>query len=124
MWEHGEQIKSRTYSNHIYENSDIATILRAVDHEINWPPTHILVVIKGIGYTHVDGHIRLIDVDRDRNVNDKSQLVIKVAILRPPDEFDMVGLCICSFPGYGCCVTGRKDDQGILDDRCKRKLSS
>ena len=105
----------------IHDNTCISWVIEAIGRQIQWPPEYFSIAV---GTRHFKYVHRL--KDRDQSllqdlrreclqqgiINGDAPLPITLVLPRPPETLGRC-LCICDFPGHGCCITGRSDD-----DRC------
>ena len=126
------------FDTRIHDNTDISWVIDAISRQIAWPLGYFKIVVGTRPFEYVH---RLKDRDctllqdlreeclQEGTINSEDPLPITLVLHCPPETFDN-NMCICEFPGYGCCITGRSDNGGCAltvadgpsDDDVKRKV--
>ena len=114
----GELIDMQHYSTRL-RDAHVAWVIHAIGRCVDWPVHYLEFCIgeRVFRYKH-----RLCERDRtpllDLHTDRRRKLRVLVVKESPPEMF-WDGECICMFPGFGCCVTGRTD---ALRQRCEQSL--
>ena len=119
-WINGEVINLHPFSSRICSNTDIAWVISAIAHVLAWPPSSLSILVGSRKFEYIHSialrdHTTLLELrdeclkDGTMSTAEDSKLTVYVIRHEPPEEFGR-GSCVCGFPGYGCCITGRTDD--------------
>ena len=114
----GRDIDVSPLSNRITENLQVGSLIDKLQRYTDWPACHIVWIIEGQIFRHVlriahRDPTKVIDLYTNRT-NHTSPLLIRAIKEKPPEWFPNQGMCICDFPGHGCCCTGRTDEHQHL----------
>ena len=94
----------------------VGTLISQLVREINWPASYIGFHIEDQAYTHENEFCKRDDTCLmelyNRRAEMQKPMIIRVVFKAPPEHFTTTGMCICDFPGHGCCHTGRTDLHG------------
>ena len=125
QWLSGEEVNLFPYDRRIHANTDMGFVIHAVLDSISWPAQYLTFYVGERQFTYVHRmkerqHVLLVDIRQacltSGTLSPDGDLIINIVRAQPPRSFqDMDVLCICDFPGHGCCRTGRTDE---LKDEC------
>ena len=119
-WLNGQILDLEHYSCRIYSTTDIAWVFKAVHSVVVWPRTYITLVIGNTHFQYTPGpckeELYLKNLyctgvlEGTLRMTENHRFLISAIRHSPPSDFlPPIGLCICDFPGHGCCHTGRTD---------------
>ena len=118
QWLSGEAVKVDPFDDRIHDNTDMDWVIHAICSSISWPRRYLSFYVGKRQFTYIH---RIADRQRVLLVdlrhacltagisNPADNLIINV-VARPPPRILSPGVCICDFPGHGCCLTGRTDE--------------
>ena len=119
----GELVDMRPYDTRIHHNTTVSWVFEAIADRVAWPRQFCQIVIGLRCFTYAHRardreHTLLQDLRRElvqqETLHGADVLPITLVRIPPPHTFGN-DLCICDFPGYGCCIVGRSD---ALRDIC------
>ena len=107
----GEQVPTGNHlSTRIYYNTTVGWLLPAVAGLVQWPASHVQLIIGGETFSHGETQSKLL---KQFKADGNDVVHITVTRLSPPCEYSELD-CVCDFDG--CCVgvgvLGRCDHTG------------
>ena len=118
QWLSGAAVQADSVDHRIHDNTDMDWVIDAFRSWISWPARSLSFQVGGRQFTYCHRtadrqHVLLVDLHHacltDGALNPDDNLIINVIAHQPPRVLPR-GLCICDYPGHGCCITGRTDE--------------